>query len=237
MEQLSGENSRRRQQTPPPAPRTSAIADDAQNTRNALRVWREAADLRGTLGWRYLQLRSVDVGEMPNSIGDVLRWHPRCPWVGSSRPCLVALWTDTRSGEPRAIHRRPISEDGHKLDVWKALGPTTGSVIRLWPDDEVQHGLVVGEGIETVLGAATRIEHRGTRLRPAWAAGDAGHLAALPVLTGIDALTILVDHDTNNAGQRAAAACASRWSTAGREVIRLTPRGIGADFANIVEAA
>ena len=44
---------------------------------------------------------------------------------------------------------------------------------------------MLGEGVETTLAAATRIEHRGTLLQPAWAAGSAGNMAKFPVLTGI----------------------------------------------------
>jgi hypothetical protein len=82
-----------------------------------------------------------------------------------------------------------------------SLGPTRDCVIRLWRDEHVEQGLVLGEGIETVLFAATRIEHLGTLLQPAWAAGDASHMRAFPVLPGIDALTLLVDNDSNCTGQ------------------------------------
>ena len=82
-----------------------------------------------------------------------------------------------------------------------------GCVIRLWPDEDVAEGLVIGEGVETTLAAATRITRRGTLLRPAWAAGSKDNLARFPVLAGIDVLTILVDNDENGAGQRAAAKC------------------------------
>jgi len=44
----------------------------------------------------------------------------------------------------------------------------------------------------------------------------------------------LVDNDKNGAGQKAAAKCARRWVAAEREVIRLTPRELGADFNDIV---
>ena len=103
----------------------------------------------------------------------------------------------------------------------------------VWPDECVEQGLVLGEGVETVLAAATRIERLGTLLRPAWAAGDTSHMRDFPVLAGIEALTLLVDHDANSAGQNAAAECARRWAAAGREVIRLTPRQSG-DFNDIV---
>ena len=106
-------------------------------------------------------------------------------------------------------------------------------MIRLWPDDAVERALVLGEGVETTLAAATRVAHRGTLLRPAWAAGDAGHIRDFPVLAGVEALTLLVDHD--DGGQRGAEKCATRWAAAGREVTRLTPRTAGADFNNLIE--
>ena len=59
-------------------------------------------------------------------------------------------------------------------------------------------------------------------------------MANFPVLAGIKTLTLLVDNDKNGAGQKAAAKCARRWVAAEREVIRLTPRELGADFNDIV---
>ena len=96
-------------------------------------------------------------------------------------------------------------------------------------------GLVIGEGIETTLAAATRIETAGTLLQPAWATGTAGGMAKLPVLNGIEALTLLVDNDESGTGQRAAQECSRRWTAAGREIIRLVPNATGTDFANLVE--
>jgi hypothetical protein len=49
-----------------------------------------------------------------------------------------------------------------------------------------------------------------------WACIDAGNLAALPVLDGIEHLTIAADNDP--AGQAAAQTCATRWAAAGRTV-------------------
>jgi putative DNA primase/helicase len=110
-----------------------------------------------------------------------------------------------------------------------------GCVIRLWPDDEVTTGLVIGEGVETTLAAATRIEHRGALLQPAWACAGSGNLKAFPALAGVEALTILVDNDLSGGGQDAAAKCARRWIEAGREVTRLTPKILGGDFNDIVQ--
>jgi putative DNA primase/helicase len=105
-------------------------------------------------------------------------------------------------------------------------------VIRLWPDDAVETGLVLGEGVETTLAAATRIEHRGTLLQPAWAAGSAGNISSFPVLSGIEALTILVDNDA--AGERAADQCRARWGAVSREVTLLKPNIANTDFNDVV---
>ena len=138
---------------------------------------------------------------------------------------------DAVTGEPRGIWRRPI--DGGKP---KALGPMGGCVIRLWPDESVTAGLVIGEGPETVLAAATRCISRGALLQPAWATGSAGNLEAFPILPGIGTLTILADHDESGRGQEAARRCADRWSKAGREVTICTPRERG-DFNDVVRQA
>ena len=214
---------------PPPG---RARDNEASRIASALRIWCEACDPRGTPAWSYLHRRGVDLGALPERIGAALRWHRACLWGRGRHGCIVALWSDAPTGEPRAIHRRPLTSAGENVAHWRALGPTAGCVIRLWPDEEVAQGLVIGEGAESVLGAATRIRHRGTLLQPAWAAGDAGHIAVLPILAGVEALTVLVDHDP--AGERAAAECARRWTAAGREVTRLTPRTADTDFNDII---
>jgi hypothetical protein len=172
---------------------------------------------------------------MPLNLDGVLRWHPQCPWEQATHGCMIALFTDVVTGEPKAIHRTAVSPAGEKIDR-KTLGPISGCIIRLWPDEAVIEGLVIGEGIETTLSAATNIEHRGTYLQPAWATGFDGNMAGLPLIAGVDCLTLLVDHDISQAGERAAAKCSERWTAAGREVIRLVPRQTGADFNDIVGA-
>jgi phage/plasmid primase-like uncharacterized protein len=217
------------------AHRRSCCKSDLERARDALAIWSAAREPEGTPAWMYLFRRGVALEALPSRINEVLRFHPGCPWHDERRMCLVALWTDTISGEARAIHRRPITPDGDNLDHWRAWGPTTGCVIRLWPDDEVSQHLVLGEGVETALAAATRIAHRGTLLQPAWAAGDAGHIGTFPALSGVEALTLLVDADENGIGQFRAAECTRRWTAAGRQVVRLTPRLVGADFNDLIE--
>jgi hypothetical protein len=75
--------------------------------------------------------------------------------------------------------------------------------------------------------------HRGTLLQPMWAAGSANNLETFPVLSGIERLTVLADHDESGRGQEAAWRCADRWARAGREVILRTPKQLGADFNDL----
>src|SRR5262245_17200237 len=146
--------------TPPPPP---------DGLKAANRIWRETVGIAGTDGESYFDRRGIVLNRAPNYGG--LRFHPRCPWERGTTPCVIGRFTDAITGEPRGIWRRPI--DGRKP---KALGPMGGCVIRLWPDEEVSTGLVIGEGVETVLSAATRFTRRGALLQPAWATGSAGNL-------------------------------------------------------------
>jgi hypothetical protein len=70
--------------------------------------------------------------------------------------------------------------------------------------------------------------------RPAWALGGTSELKSFPVLSGIEALTILVDNDANRAGQNAAVQCSARWLEAGREVFRAIPNHTGDDFNDVL---
>jgi hypothetical protein len=202
--------------------------EDAKRLKRATVIWDRTLPIAGTDGEAYLAQRGIVFDDVPDLGG--LRWHPKCPWGTGTAPCIVSRFTDAITVEPRGIWRRPLT--GEKP---KSLGPTAGCVIRLWPDDCVELGLVLGEGVETTLAAATRITHRFTLLRPAWAAGSSGNIASFPALGGLEALTLLVDHDENRTGERAAEQCARRWSDAGKKVIRLMPGDLGNDFNDLVK--
>ena len=225
---LDGESSRAASAREPPPIDAEKERERTRKLRLAEHTWNEAVPIEGTPGALFFSKRGIDITLAPD-FGS-LRWHPRCLWESGTTPCIIARYTDAITGEPRGIWRRPITQ-GEKP---KALGPMAGCVIRLWPDDAITTGLVLGEGVETTLAAALHITLRGTLLQPAWAAGCADSMANFPVLAGIRTLTLLVDNDKNGAGQKAAAECARRWVAAGREVIRLTPRKLGADFNDIV---
>jgi phage/plasmid primase-like uncharacterized protein len=211
------------------------VRDVERNRRLALEIWSQAESIRSSrLAQRYLiERREIDTGQIPE-LSTVLRFHSNCPFAGRRHePCVVALIRNIRTDQPTGIQRTALDSQGRAIGR-RGLGAKSGGAIKLWPDAEATTGLVVGEGMETVASAATRLWHRGTLLRPAWALIDRGNLAQLPVLAGVESLTILVDADQSGAGQEAAEVCADRWVTAGRETTLLTPKTLGADFNDIV---
>jgi putative DNA primase/helicase len=66
---------------------------------------------------------------------------------------------------------------------------------------------------------------------PAWTCLNAGNLKALPLLAGVEALTIACDHDP--AGIAAALEAGARWHAGGREVQVLYPAKAGDDWADV----
>ena len=180
----------------------------------AARLWASRRPITPDIpAGRYLTIRGC---AMPPPDGH-LAWHPEVYHPAEERPfpALLALVTHTVTGAPMTVHRTFLAPDGGgKARVAKPRllvkgGDKAGGVVRLWPDEAVTTGLCVAEGLETALTAA-----RGFGL--AWACLDAGNLAILPVLPGVEALTIVADHD--EAGTRAAEACGRRWVQAGCEV-------------------
>jgi hypothetical protein len=213
-----------------PAPKATAPQDDdAANTARALAIWEEGSSIDGTLAEEYLRRRHL---ELPDD-DYALRFYSPCPFAGTTYPALIALFRDVLTDEPKAIHRIALAPGGI-LIAKRMLGRVGGCAVKLDCDADVGHGLAVGEGVETMIAARMR------GFRPAWALGSAGTLKTFPVLNGVEALTIVVDHDLpdkngRRAGQEAAAECSARWTAAGREVRRIVPRRQGADMADLAE--
>jgi DNA polymerase len=210
--------------------------DAASRTALAKDIWLAAQPLDGTLGARYLsETRGIDVGKLPPTIHDALRFHPRCVFGARAvHPCIVALMRDAVTAVPTGIHRIGLTmEHGAvvKLDRM-ALGRM--GVIMFWPLIGDHGRLVVGEGIETVLAAATRISFENAPLIPAWSAVARGGLGRLPVLPRVERLLLLVDNDENGEGQRAAEQCRRVWKAAGRITVPLIPKQRGWDFNDVV---
>ena len=172
-------------------------------------LWASCVPLAGTVGEQYLVHRRAVVPP-----GD-LRFHPNLAHKpsGKSGPALVALVTNAITGKPMSLHRTWVTPTGKAdLDPPRLLlgnHHKQGGVIRLWPDEFVTHGLAIAEGIETALSLAHAYQ-------PAWACIDAGNMAVMPVLAGVECL--LIAQDREPAGEKAAATCAARWAAAGVDV-------------------
>lgn len=193
-------------------------------------LWNGARPLSGA-ALAYLEARACVIPPVDGA----LRWHPalRHPPSGLELPALLALVTHAETGEPMTLHRTWVQADGTKapLDPPRLLlggHRKAGGVIRLWPDEAVTTGLGVAEGIETALSLA----HAGL---PCWACIDAGNLQSLPLLRGIEALTIAADNDP--AGLDAAERLGQRWANDGRQVRIVAAAGARADLNDLARAS
>lgn len=192
----------------------------------AAREWAAAQPLHGA-ALAYLQARSCCIPPE----GSHLRCNPAlqhpCGYTG---PGLVGLVSDARTGQPISLHRTWVLASGEKaaLETPRLLAAghrKAGGVIRLWPRQSGQP-LGIAEGIETALSLAWAVS-------PAWAAIDAGNLAALPVLPGVPELLIAVDADP--AGEAASAECSTRWLAAGRRVRLVRPDAGCSDLNDVAQ--
>jgi hypothetical protein len=193
-------------------------------------VWDSAQPLRGSIIERYLdETRQIDTTKLPADIHRNLRFHPHCVFGGTFVPCLIALMRDPLTGKPCGIQRTALEVRDGRIEKTDRRMLGRAGVVMIWPAGKQ---LVLGEGLETVLAAATRIPYAGAPLTPAWAALSSNALRRFPVITGVERLIILVDND--DPGIAAAAQCKARWNGIGRTVIELTPEAKGTDFNDLV---
>jgi Toprim domain-containing protein len=186
-------------------PQTIAKPDDnVERTAAALRLWSEGVDPAGTPVETYLSSRRLELAVD----GEVLRWHSRLR-------AMLALFRNIATDSPQAVSRTYLDHEARKIER-RFLGPVGGAAIKLDADEDVLGWLHIGEGVETILVA------RMLGLKPTWALGSAGAIAAFPVLSGIECLSLLREHD--DANKRAAIACGTRWKAAGREVFNVWPK-------------
>jgi putative DNA primase/helicase len=163
-----------------------------------LDMWHQCQPIEpGTVAAAYLERRGCI---LPPTEGD-LRWRPSLihKATGHVGPALVGLVTDALTGASISLHRTWIAPDGiGKAPIAKPrrllASHRSDGVVRLWPDDSVTLGLVIGEGVETCLAAAS------AGLTPVWAALSAGNLAAFPVIPGLEGLHIVADNDEAGLG-------------------------------------
>jgi hypothetical protein len=147
---------------------------------------------------------------------------------------VVAKITDFVTNEPMSLHITKLKLDGsgragtQRDKVLLRGHQKKGGVIRLWPDEAVTVSLALAEGIESALSGAHLHQ-------PVWSAVDAGNLANLPVVPGIEVLVIYGDNDP--AGIKAARSLADRWRRAGRFVSPWMPRTAGWDLNDAARGA
>jgi hypothetical protein len=190
---------------------------DAFVERTWQQAWSEAMPAPDSPIERWLQHRGIDRGKLELDRLP-LRWAPRCPRGKETAPAMVALMTDPITAEPCGLHRTFLLPDGSGKAPVEPLRQMLGkaSLIRLSPDEEVELGLGICEGIETGLAIMAAGWH------PVWACGSLGLLKCFRVLTGIEALTVFADPKPHEvAGARE---CADRWVAAGREAVVRIPR-------------
>jgi putative DNA primase/helicase len=131
---------------------------------------------------------------------------------------ITAFRSILNPGFVTGIHRTALTPDGAKIGR-KMLGVTKDVAIMLDGDEDVAQGLCIAEGIESALAG------RELGWRPCWALGSAGAIAKFPVMTGIECLNVLGENDEAN--RKAVQEVGTAWSSAGREVLVISPTCAG----------
>ena len=231
----------------PPAPqarpRTTPTAQEADDNafvaRLVANIIGELGPVRRTPGEQYLaEVRKIDTDAIADILErtDAIGWHPSVLFKeeghaldGRRLGCIVAVMTDPVTAVLTGAISRTYIHEGHKLGKARTLGKPAG-IVRLSADEDVLFGLHLAEGLETALAALS------IGLRPTWATGSTSLMAKFPVLSGIETLTIVTDHDTNGAGEKAAREAEARWLNAGREV-RLLRSDVPGDLNDVLKEA
>jgi hypothetical protein len=191
--------------------------DEISKLEWALDFWHDAVPLINTDGEVYLNYRGIGIRGI--RLDHCLRWNRQ-------RQAMIALLTDVITGKACGIQLTPIKPDFTRSER-RNHGRAKLGVVRLTADEEVLEGLHICEGVETGLSALV------TGWSPIWACGSKANISAVPVLGGIECLTIIADNDANEGGIKAAKTCAERWQAAGREVIIKIPRRSQADLNDL----
>ena len=193
-----------------------------QNKKNALTIWENANDPRGTPVEEYLEkTRGINL----KYFNDIRYTESKLPLslqrdhvdAHMDYAVMVALYRDIKTDEPVAIHRtylvQAYNEEGE--GGWVAygkvnLGSIKNAVIKLTPDTDVYSTLYIAEGIETALTGLVK------GFAPVWAMGSSMGLSNFDPLPHINDLTIFADND--DAGIKSAENCAKKWLKEGKEV-------------------
>jgi hypothetical protein len=233
VELLAGDSISRPIRHVTPADDDDDVKEAHRNFQRALKLWDESRDPRGTIVERYLNGREL---ELPDDVaGNVIRHFPDCPFFKERHPAMIALVRDIESDVKIAIQRTAISadakaikrkdKDGREKTFRLSLGSTSGGAIKIDPDEHVEYGILIGEGVETCLAA------RQIGLSPVWSLCGTSGLSNFQVIDFIDGLTILAE--AGEPSTNAVQACFDRWTLAGRDV-RVLKSTIGSDINDAI---
>jgi putative DNA primase/helicase len=198
-----------------------AATQPSDNAARALNIWWPSIHPWGTLVEKYLKHRELELTD--EAAFDVIRFHPDCPFGPDERfPAMICLVRNIVTNEPQGIHRTALMPDGTAIKrggktFRMSLGPVAGGAIKLDPDENIEQGLCIGEGVETCLAG------RLIGYRPVWSVVSKSGVDRFPLLPGIDGLTIFGEYDENQQSMEAIQSCAERWLAAGKEVLTAWP--------------
>ena len=157
-------------------------------------LWRRAKDPRGTLAEKYLRGRRLDLPE--EAAGEALRFDPHCQFGKGAEaehdPAMICLVRNIVSNEPQGIQRTALTFDGNAVKrdgktLRMSLGIVKGGAIKIDPDEQVEQGVCIGEGVETCLSG------RKLGYAPVWSVITNTGIEDFPVLSGLGGLTIFVE--------------------------------------------
>ncbi len=217
---------------PPKRKPTSAASDKLRWSPDCEARWRSTVDLDETyfLARNTLPLRCADV-----------RFHPAVRnWkTGTTHPAVVSRVTDFATGAPLTLHYIFLNDarTAKASIAWPKLllygHVSKNGIIRAVDDSEVTTRLGLAEGLETTAALLRGLDDSRDWM-PIWSTVSAGTMADLPVVAGIEQLTIYADNDARGTGLSAARSLAARWHEAGREVwISTPPRGDWNQFREV----
>jgi putative DNA primase/helicase len=146
----------------------SARAPQAPPDNGALEmaIWNESRDPLGTLVQVHLDTRRVGLPD--EAANESIRYHPNCPFWRERFPAMVCLVRNIITNEPQGVHRTALAAGGAPIKssngktLRMSLGSIVGGAIKLDPDEHVEQGVCIGEGVETCLAG------RQMGLRPVW---------------------------------------------------------------------
>jgi hypothetical protein len=230
-ERLGPEREPRRHSPRRAVPLTTEPGREAFVQARLASVIRELSPLRRSPGETYLRVsRGIDTAAIADVLerNDAIGWHPAVRFNepgqalhGQRLGCIVGVMTDPVTASPTgAISRTYIDKNLHKVCKAKTLGSPAG-LVRLTRDEDVTCGLCLAEGLETALSAMAK------GFRPVWSTGSTALMKTFPVLSGIDYLTVIADHDASGAGEAAAREVEARWRRARREAGIFIPESPG----------